>query len=282
MKKKINIKNNSSSKLVKKGKMLKFNSKEKIYKSPSASASIQFDNKENINMEEYLKPNLDDMEFDDAIKYDKREFCVYFIAQLKVRHILTNTFYKTENLKPKSIKIIFLLLNIDLYFVVNGLFFSEKVISELYNVNEEDETFFSYLPRSVDRLIYTTLVSVVLGIITDFFFVEEKKLKGILRREKSDIKTLKQKVKEFINGLKQRYFAFIIVVSIILIISFFYLLCFNYVYPYSQVEWIKSSITSFIIMQILSLLKCILETSMRFLSYKFNSEKLYKISKFLD
>ena len=132
-------------------------------------------------------------------------------------------------------KIIVFILNVCFYFIINGLLFSESVISELFKVNEEDENFFSYLPRSVDRLIYTTLVSVVLGIITDFFFVEEKKLKGILRREKSDIKTLKQKVKEFINGLKQRYFAFIIVVSIILIISFFYLLCFNYVYPYSQV-----------------------------------------------
>ena len=84
------------------------------------------------------------------------------------------------------------------------------------------------------------------------------------------------------KDLKTRYIAFIIIVMIILIISFFYLLCFNYVYPYSQIEWIKSSIAIMIIMQILSTFKCILETSLRYLSYKFNSEKLYKISKFLD
>ena len=180
------------------------------------------------------------------------------------------------------IKIMVFVLDVILYFVVNGLFFSEAVISELYNLNEEEENFFSYLPRSINRLIYTTLVSVVVSIITDFFFVEEKKLKGIFRREKNNSKILNEKVVEFIKDLKIRYIAFIIVVSIILIISFFYLLCFNYVYPYSQTEWIKSSITIMIIMQILSLLKCILETSMRFLSYKFKSEKLYKISKILD
>ena len=87
---------------------------------------------------------------------------------------------------------------------------------------------------------------------------------------------------EFMKDLKTRYLGFIIFVPIILIISFFYLLCFNYVYSYSQIEWIKSSIAIIIIMQILSTLKCILETSLRFLSYKFRSEKLYKISKFLD
>ena len=271
---------------------------EKRLKTPSDNLNMKTDddlisteknievNKEEIFdkefFKEYMATSPEDMEFDDAVHQDKRKYCEHMRENLIEDQIITSAFIAEDPLKPRSIKIMVFILDVILYFVVNGLFFSEKVISELYNVNEEDENFFSYLPRSVDRLIYTTLVSVVLGIITDFFFVEEKKLKGILRREKSDIKTLKQKVKEFINGLKQRYFAFIIVVSIILIISFFYLLCFNYVYPYSQVEWIKSSITSFIIMQILSLLKCILETSMRFLSYKFNSEKLYKISKFLD
>ena len=93
---------------------------------------------------------------------------------------------------------------------------------------------------------------------------------------------MKEKIKDIMNELKRRYIAFIIVVSMILILSFFYLLCFNYVYPYTQIEWIKSSITIMIIMQILSLLKCILATSLRYLSYKFKSEKLYKISKILD
>ena len=70
------------------------------------------------------------------------------------------------------------------------------------------------------------------------------------------------------KDIKLRYIIFIIIVAVILIISAFYMLCFNYVYPYSQIEWIKSSIAIMIIMQILSLLKCILETSLRYLSMK--------------
>ena len=112
--------------------------------------------------------------------------------------------------------------------------------------------------------------------------LRKKKIKGIFKREKTNFIILKQKISDLIKELKKRYIAFIIVVSFILIISFFYLLCFNYVYPYSQIEWIKSSITIMILMQILSLLKCILEISMRFLSYRLNSEKLYKISRILD
>ena len=231
---------------------------------------------------EYMSTSPEDMEFDDAVSKDKRKYCEHMRTNLIEDQLITAAFVAEDPIKPRSIKIMVFILHLILYFVVNGFFFSEAFITELYNANEEDENFFSYLPRSIDKIIYTTLVSVVIGIITGFFFEDEKKIKGIFRREKDNITVLKHSMSEFMRNLKVKYFAFIIVVSIILIISFFYLLCFNYVYPYSQIEWIKSSITIFIFMQILSLLKCILETSMRFLSYRFNSEKLYKISKILD
>ena len=239
----------------------------------------EYDNK---FFEEYMSTSPDDMEFDDAVAKDKRTYCEHIVENLIEDQIILSTFISEEKLKPISIKIIIFILNVILYFVVNGLFFSEEVISELYNVDKEKENFFSFIPRSIERLLYTTLVSIIIGIITNFFFVNENKIKGIFKREKNDVPSLKRNMSKFMKDLKKRYIIFIIIVTIILIISFLYLLCFNYVYPYSQIEWIKSSIAIMIIMQILSFLKCILETSLRYLSYKCKSEKLYKISMFLD
>ena len=232
--------------------------------------------------EEYMSTSPDDMEFDDAVAKDKRTYCEHMVENLIEDQIILSTFIAKDKLKPRSIKIVIFILNVILYFVVNGLFFSEEVISELYNVDKEKENFFSFIPRSIERLLYTTLVSIIIGIITNFFFVNENKIKGIFKREKNDVPSLKRNMSKFMKDLKKRYIIFIIIVTIILIISFLYLLCFNYVYPYSQIEWIKSSIAIMIIMQILSFLKCILETSLRYLSYKCKSEKLYKISMFLD
>ena len=232
--------------------------------------------------EEYMSTSLDDMEFDDAVAKDHRKYCEHMAENLKEDQIIANTFIAEDPLKPRTIKIIIFILNIMLYFVINGLFFSEEVISELYKVDEDEENFFSFFPRSIERIIYCSIVSIIIGMITNFFFIDEKRIKGIFRREKDNKDDLKKNMVELKNDLKKRYIAFISVVSVILIISTFYLLCFNYVYPYSQIEWVKSSITIVIILQILSTLKCILETSLRYLSYKFNSEKLYKISKILD
>ena len=122
------------------------------------------------------------MEFDDAIVKDKRSFRETFVENLKDNQIIVNTFIAEDHLKVHSIKIILFILNIMSYFFVNGLFFSEEVISELYNVDEEKENFFNFIPRSIERLIYTTLVGIIVGIITDLFFIEEIKIKGTFKK----------------------------------------------------------------------------------------------------
>ena len=178
-------------------------------------------------------------------------------------------------------KIIIFILNIILYLIVNGLFFSESYVSEVYNL-EGEEGFFDFFPRSINRFFYTTVVSLIVGFIVDFFFVEEKKIKGIFIREKENIHNLKSEIIFLIRNIQKKYIIFIIIVFMILIIAFYYLLCFNYVYPYMQVEWIKSTIVIMIIMQILSFLTCFLETIFRFISFGYKSERIYKISKIIN
>ena len=93
---------------------------------------------------------------------------------------------------------------------------------------------------------------------------------------------LKQQIVKLIDTLKISYLSFIIIIFVIFIFSFYYLLCFNYVYRYIQVEWIKSSIVVMLIIQIISILQCLLETILRFISFSCKSEKIYKISKLID
>ena len=230
-------------------------------------------------VEEYLETSPDEMEYDDAIKKDDRTFCEYFKENLKEKQIIANTFIAEDPIKSRAIKIILFNLNLILYFVINGLFISEDYISELYYINEEDENFFSFLPRSVERLIYTTLVSIIIGYITSFFFLEENKIKGIFKRDMENRMILKENINNLIKELKTRYISFIIVVFVISLLSLYYLLCFNYVYPKTQIEWIKSSIAIIIVIQILSVLKILLEAIIRFLSFACESEKLFQFGK---
>ena len=231
---------------------------------------------------EYLATSPDEMEFDDAIKRDKRKFCEYFCDVLQEKQSFAYTFIASDPINTRMIKFILFSLNIALYFVVNGLFFSESFISELYHTNEEDDTFFSFIPRTIDKVIYTTLVSIFIGYLTDFFFLDEKKIKGIFKRDKNNRLILKRSITMLIREIQKRYISFIIMTLVIMLISLYYILCFNYVYPKTQIEWVKSSILIIIIMQILSVLKCLYEAIFRFLSFKCESEKLYKVAKLFE
>ena len=162
---------------------------------------------------EYLETSPDEMEFDDAIKRDKRKFCEYFCDIIKERQSLAYTFIASDPINTRMIKLILFSLNIVLYFVVNGLFFSESFISELYNINEEDETFFSFIPRTIDKIMYTAMVSLFIGYLTGFFFLEEQKVKGIFKRDKNNRMILKRSIAMLIREIQKRYISFIIRLS---------------------------------------------------------------------
>ena len=232
-------------------------------------------------MEEYLHTDLDDLDYDDAIKKDKREFCEYFIKKLKTKQIIFNTFISVDPLRPRAIKIMLFILDIDLYFFVNALFFNEEYVSKILHLKDEDN-FFSFIPRLIDRFFYTTLVGVILGYITEFFFIEEKKIKGIFKREKENLIILKYEVTGIIKDIKKRNKLFIFISFFVIISTLYYIFCFNNIYPHMTGEWVKSSILIILAMQILSLLACLLEAIIRFISFKCKSEKIYKITLLLS
>ena len=241
--------------------------------------------KEEINEKEnfakYLEPDIDDQEFEVIILSDKRSFKEYFFESLKEKQIFINTFYNYDPFRPLSVKIILLVLNLIMYMIVNGLFYGENAVSEIYHL-EGDDPFFGFFPRSLVRFVYSAVVGGIIGFIIDFFFISEKKMKIIFIREKDNIVNMRCEISKLNKRIKQRIWNFIIFNFLLYILFGIYLLCFNYAYPYTQYEWIKSSITLIIIMQILSTLAALAETILRFLSFKLKSERIFKVSKLLD
>ena len=217
------------------------------------------------------------MDYDDAIKKDKRTFCEYFYDKLKKNQIILNTFYIKDPLRPRTLKILLFVLDIDLYLLINGLFFTEDYISQMLRISD-DEGFLSFIERFMNRFFYITLVGVIVNYIIECFFVDEKKIKGILKREKENILILKYEMTKIFKSISIRNNLFILVSFAISIFTLYYVFCFNNIYPSMKGEWIKSSIIIIFVMQGLSILKCLIETIIRFISFKCKSEKVYKIS----
>jgi hypothetical protein len=238
-------------------------------------------NNENINIDEFLEPDVDDMDYDDAIAYDKRAFCVFYWERLKDKQMIINTFCSDEFLKPITMRLLLLILCFDLYFAVNGLFYTEEYISELFYSTKE-EKFFSFFERSFERFIYTTFVGVILEYIIGFFFIKERKIKKLFLREKDNFIKIRYEIIKIIKDIKKRYIYFIIFCFIISIFSWYYVNCFNNVYPGVKIEWIKSSIAIIVIKQIIQVITSLIESILRALSFKCKSERLYELKRYLN
>ena len=240
---------------------------------------LEMTDKENFN--EYLEPDIDDQEFEDIMLEDKRTFKEYFYDALDDKQLFINTFSVQDNFKPKSLKIIVLVLDLILYCVINGLFYGDDIISEIYHIEGHD-SFFGFVPRCLTNYLYCAVVGGIINVVIDLFFVQEKRMKSIFIREKKNIVNLKVQIAKLSKGIAVRYISFVFFVIVLFILLMFYLLCFNYVYPHTQGDWVKSCIFLLIIIQILSTLVALLQTCLRFLGFYFKNEKIFKLSKAID
>ena len=242
---------------------------------------MNFNGDLDINIQEYLSTEIDDMDYNEVIKKDKRTFKEYYFEKLKSNQIIFNIILENEPLKPKTMKMILFILNIILYFFINGLFFNEDYISEVFHSNKK-ENFFTFATRSIERFLYTTLVGVIINYMIECFFVDEKIIKKILKRDKENLFNVQSEIARIEKNIRKRYNSFIVISFVINSFILYYNCCFNIIYSHSRIEWIKSSFMIVIIMQILSILVSLLETIIRYIGIKCKSQKIYRISLFLS
>ena len=235
----------------------------------------------NIDIREYIKPSLDNYDYDIVIEEDKRTFFQYYFEKIKEKQMIINSFFISESIRPKSIKIAFFIMTIDIYFVTNALFYSDSYISKVFNSTEE-EKFYSFITRSIDRFVFITIVANIIEYFIKHFFVEEIIIKKALLKNKENSLNIRYEVTEIIKSILKKIKILIIIDYIIIIFSWYYLSCFNNVYPIINKEMIFSSLFIFTIMQIYPFLFTFLETFIRFTSIRYESEKLFKLSLLLS
>ena len=258
----------------------KYTNKIIINNSPKKNNIKSDDNNSRIYFGEYLSTDPNEMDYDDVIEKDNRTFFQYFIETIKKKQLIINTFFIVDNIKPKTIKIISFLLKLDFYLLFNGMIYNEEFLIKLYE-NNNGNSFINFVSRYFQHLLYIFIIIKILDKFIECFFIEEKRLKGIFIRGKNKIKKIKENLLILIKKIEKYYFIFIIVTYIITFLSMIYVSCFNDVYYYSRIDWVKSSLFCFIVIQFISVFIILFETIIRYLGIKCKNEKLFRISKFI-
>jgi hypothetical protein len=257
---------------------ISFKSNEKINTNPLNNTQNKFG--KTSFFEKYLSTELNEMLYGDALIQDNRLFFDYFCDKLKKKQLILELLLIEDPLKPKTLKLLLLILDIEVCFVVNAMFINEGYISKLFR-SEKEENFFSFIPRSINRFIYTIIASILMSLIMSCFFIPEKRLKAIFRYEKNNANAIKYEINLVMKEMKWRYNIFIIFTGVASAFSWYYISCFNNIYPHTKIEWIKSSIVIIILVHIFSIFVTLIETLLRFISLEIKSEKMYKASQWL-
>ena len=82
-------------------------------------------NKNNNIINNFNEYELNSMDYEDAIKYDKRSFCEYYISLLKRKHPLLFGFCPFKDYNSIIIKSCIFFLSFGIYYAINFVFFNE-------------------------------------------------------------------------------------------------------------------------------------------------------------
>ena len=273
---------NTSKKSLSKFKFKKNNlklSKKKFEITENNKINSKETNNNKINFNYILELSEESQDYDIVIEEDKRTFCEYYVDKIKDNQKFIKSFCIKEITKPRAIKILVFILTLDLYFFINGLFYSDSYVSEVYN-SKEKETVFSFVPRSIDRFFYCAFAGNVIDFVIEFFLVEEITIKKILLKERNENSNINIRIEmmKMSKSIIKKINILILINFIIVIFTWYYISCLNNVYPHMKYEWLISSIIIIAICQILPFIFSFLETCVRFLSFKMKSEKVFKLS----
>ena len=102
----------------------------------------------NINDEE-----LNTLEYEFAIVYDKRTYFQYYWSLLKKKQLFLFSFLYNNDYNLSTIKISLFLLAFSLYFTINGFFFSDDTMHKIH----EDNGAFNIIYQ-IPQILYSTII----------------------------------------------------------------------------------------------------------------------------
>ena len=151
---------------------ISFNNKEKIIKKnilkkSKESLMIHQNKAKNFNNLEFARiiksltdQELNTLNYELALKIDKRTYLQYYWALLKKKHLILFSFLPQDDFNLITLKIVLFILSFSLYFTINGFFFRDETMHKIY----KDNGVFNIIYQ-IPQILYSTLVSSVINII---------------------------------------------------------------------------------------------------------------------
>ena len=221
---------------------------------------------------------LNNLEYLDAVDFDKRGFCKTYWSVLLREHYVLFTFvaWNDYNLFYVKIERFFILICTEM--TMNGLFFVHESMHRKY-VNGEELTFVQKIPQLLFTLIASHIIEVILCYLsmTDRHVYE---IKALQKKEKND-----ERIFDILKWMKTKLIIFFIFTVLLFLFHWYFISAFCAVYQNTQVIFLRDSAISILISLIDPFIIYAFDTLLRFISLMPCLQKkaacLYKMSDLL-
>ena len=199
--------------------------------------------KEKENEHDFLKCSndyeLNNLSYELALKYDKREFCDYYFSLIRTKQLIFFSFCDFNDYNSGIVKKFIFFLSFALHYTVNALFFTDKVMHKIYEDGGKYNIIFQFPYITYSAIISTVVLRIILAtlVLTEKSILEVKNQKSRLLAE--------NKKKSALKCVIIKYSIFFVLNLILLILFWYYLTCFNALYANTQVDLIINTVISF-------------------------------------
>ena len=175
-----------------------------------------------------------------AIQLDKRSFFEFYISLIRRKHLILFAFVPYDDYNLKTIKISFFLLSFSLYFALNGFFFNDNTMHQIYKDNNE----YNILIQ-LSIILYSSAISSVVNFIIKLLSLSEKDILSI--KGENSFKIILENTKKIKKRLTIKFIIFYIIGFILLIFIWIFISCFCAVFINTAIVLVKDTLISFAI-----------------------------------
>ena len=197
---------------------------------------INLDSKEDSSNEKLDNFELNNLDYDMAIKLDKRDFLEIYWSILKREHLIFFTFFVRNDYNIIYIKLSRFIFLICTDMALNVFFFADETMHKMF-LDYGKYNFYQQIPQ----IVYSTLVSQLIELLLCFLSLTDKHFYQIKYLSES----ARYNMFNIIKCMKIKIAIFYIFTFIMFAFYWYAIACFCAVYENTQKAFIKDSISSF-------------------------------------
>ena len=269
------IKNNKSY-TKRKSKLEKINKSEKISDKNKANLMNSKTNKEAIIKLSKSDYDLQDIDYDEAIIYDKRSYLRMYWGFLLDSQIILGTFFTDNHLDLFVIKLSFLVCTFQISFFLNAFFYTDEYISDAYH-NDGVLDFVSGLPKSIYSFVATLVTTNLLRMLSN----SKGELIEVIKKRRI-YKDYLHLIIIKLDKLRRKLIIYFILVYILELFFLYFVTAFCAVYRNSQKFWFFGCLESFGMDSLVALIICIFLALFRFISIKKHIKCFYVLANIIS